>query len=52
MPAGKEPRNFGLDRDEQLAGVRRPAAIIQLPPTTAHSPTGPWVLLTGAPEGG
>src|SRR5260370_37020928 len=34
LPAGKEPRNFGLDRDKQLAGVRQRAEIIQLPPTT------------------
>jgi hypothetical protein len=31
---GKEPRNFGLHRDKQLAGVRQRADIIQLPPTT------------------
>ena len=34
LPAGKEPRNFGLVRDKQLAGVRQRAEIIQLPPTT------------------
>src|SRR5216684_2116507 len=33
-PAGKEPRNFGLDRDEQLAVVRQRADIIQLQLTT------------------
>jgi hypothetical protein len=33
-PAGKEPRNFGSDRDKQLAVVRQRAEIIQLPPTT------------------
>jgi hypothetical protein len=42
-----------LDRDQQLAGVRQRAEIIPLPPATPlHWPTGPWVLLTGAPEGG
>jgi hypothetical protein len=34
LPAGKEPRNFGLHRVRQLAGVRQRADIIQLPPTT------------------
>jgi hypothetical protein len=34
VPTGKEPRNFGLDRDKQLAVVRQRAEIIQLPPTT------------------
>jgi hypothetical protein len=40
MIAGQPPpdalgaRNFGLDRDEQLAVVRQRADIIQLPPTT------------------
>ena len=34
-PAGKEPRNFGLDRDKQLAVVCQRAEIIQLPPTTS-----------------
>src|SRR5690349_7207612 len=33
-PAGKVPRDFGLDRAMQLAGVRQRAEIIQLPPTT------------------
>src|SRR5690349_15675419 len=33
-PAGKEPRDFGLGRAMQLAGVRQRAEIIQLPPTT------------------
>src|SRR6476646_5654450 len=33
-PGGKGPRDFGLDRDKQLAGVRQRAEIIQLPPTT------------------
>ena len=33
-PAGKGPRDFGLDRDKQLAVVRRRAEIIQLPPAT------------------
>ena len=51
-PAGKGPRDFGLDRDKQLAGVRQRAEIIQLPPTTPALADGPWVLLTGAPEGG
>jgi hypothetical protein len=32
--AGKEPRNFGLHRDKQLAGVPQRTDIIQLPPTT------------------
>src|SRR5271156_3557379 len=36
VPAGKEPRNFGLDRDKQLAVVRQLTEIIQLPPTTPH----------------
>jgi hypothetical protein len=31
---GKGPRDFGLDRDQQLAGVRQRAEIIQLPPAT------------------
>ena len=52
LPAGKEPRNFGLDRDEQLAGVRQRAEIIQLPPATLPLADRTWVLLTGAPEGG
>src|SRR6476646_2493331 len=34
LPAGKEPRNFGLDRNKQLAVVRQRADLIQLPPTT------------------
>jgi hypothetical protein len=34
-PTGKEPRNFGLDRDKQLAVVCQRAEIIQLPPTTS-----------------
>jgi hypothetical protein len=34
LPTGKEPRNFGLDRNKQLARVRQRAEIIQLPPTT------------------
>jgi len=34
LPAGKEPRNFGLDRNKQLARVRQRAEIIQLPPAT------------------
>jgi hypothetical protein len=34
VPTGKEPRNFGLERDKQLAVVRQRAEIIQLPPTT------------------
>jgi hypothetical protein len=33
-PAGKEPRNFGLHHDKQLAVVHLRAEIIQLPPTT------------------
>jgi len=33
-PAGKGPRDFGLDRDKQLAGVCQRAEIIQLPSTT------------------
>src|SRR6266851_1454483 len=33
-PAGKGPRDFGLDRDKQLAGVRQRAELIQLPPAT------------------
>jgi len=33
-PAGKGTRDFGLDRDKQLAVVRRRAEIIQLPPAT------------------
>jgi hypothetical protein len=33
-PAGKEPRNFGLHRDKQLAVVRQLTDIIQLPSTT------------------
>ncbi len=41
LPAGKEPRNFGLDRDKQIAVVRQLTEIIQLPPTTPHWPTGP-----------
>ena len=36
LPAGKEPRNFGLHRDKQLAVVRQRADIIQLPPATPH----------------
>src|SRR5260221_8734908 len=43
LPAGKEPRNFGLDRDKQIAVVRQLTEIIQLPPTTPHWPTGPGV---------
>jgi hypothetical protein len=50
-PAGKEPRNFGLDRDKQLAGVRQRAEIIQLPATTPPLADRTLVLLTGAPEG-
>jgi len=34
LPAGKEPRNFGLDRNKQLARVRQRAETIQLPPAT------------------
>jgi hypothetical protein len=52
LPAGKGPRNFALDRDKQLAGVRQRAEIIQLPPTTPALADRTWVLLTGAPEGG
>src|SRR5690242_1588944 len=33
-PAGNAPRDFGLDRDKQLAVVRQRAEIMQLPPTT------------------
>jgi hypothetical protein len=33
-PTGKEPRNFGLHRDKQLAVAHRRGEIIQLPPTT------------------
>jgi hypothetical protein len=36
LPAGKEPRNFGLHRVKQLAGVRQLTDIIQLPPATPH----------------
>jgi hypothetical protein len=52
LPAGKEPRDFGLDRDTQLAVVRQRAEISQLPPTTLPLADRTWVLLTGAPEGG
>jgi hypothetical protein len=45
LPAGKEPRNFGLHRVEQLAGVRQLTDIIQLPPAT---PCGCAVLVLGA----
>jgi hypothetical protein len=37
LPAGKEPRDFGLDRDKQLAVVRQLTEIIQLPPATRQS---------------
>jgi hypothetical protein len=51
--AGREGlRNFGLDRDQQLAGVRQRAEIIQLPPTTPALADRTWLLLTGAPKGG
>jgi hypothetical protein len=52
LPAGKEPRNFGLDRAKQLASVRQRAEIIQLPATTPPLAGRTWVLLTGALEGG
>jgi hypothetical protein len=51
LPAGKEARNFALDRDKQLAGIRQRAEIIQLPPATPALADRTWVLLTGAPEG-
>src|SRR5260370_42517049 len=41
LPTGKEPRNFGRGRDNQLAGVRQRAEIIQLPPTIPPRPAGP-----------
>ena len=34
LPAGKEPRNFGLHRVKQLAVARQLTDIIQLAPTT------------------
>jgi hypothetical protein len=52
LPAGKEPRNFGLHRDKQLAGVRQRA---RDHPAAADDPAlavRTWVLLTEAPEGG
>jgi hypothetical protein len=36
LPAGKEPRNFGLHRVKELAGVRQVTDVIQLPPTPPH----------------
>jgi hypothetical protein len=51
LPAGKEPRNFGLHRVKQLAVVRQLTELIQLPPTTLHWPTRTRVLPTGAHEG-
>jgi phenylpyruvate tautomerase PptA (4-oxalocrotonate tautomerase family) len=52
LPAGKEPRNFGLHRVKQLAGVRQLTDIIQRPPTTPLPADRTWVLLTETPEGG
>jgi hypothetical protein len=49
-PAGKEPRNFGLHRDKQLAVVRQLTDIIQRPPATPALADRTWVLLTEAPE--
>jgi hypothetical protein len=34
LPTRKEPRNFGLHRDKQIAVVRQRTDIIQLPPMT------------------
>ncbi len=39
LPAGKEPRNFGLHRDKQLAVVRQLTGIIQRPPNAVPRPT-------------
>src|SRR5690242_19253333 len=51
-PAGKGPRDFGLDRDKQLAVVRRRAEIIQLPPATPALADRTLDAADGAPEGG
>src|SRR5216683_2447283 len=50
LPAGKEPRNFGLETSSSRASAS--AEIIQLPPATPPLADRTWVLLTGAPEGG
>jgi hypothetical protein len=50
LPAGKEPRNFGLHRVKQLAGIPEVTDIIQLAPAPPADRT--WVLLTEAPKGG
>ena len=39
LPAGKEPRNFGLHRVKQLAVVRQLTDIIQRPPNAVPRPT-------------
>jgi hypothetical protein len=51
-PAGKEPRNFGLHRVKQLAGIPEVTDIIQLAPATPHPADRTWVLLTEVPKGG
>jgi phenylpyruvate tautomerase PptA (4-oxalocrotonate tautomerase family) len=52
LPAGKEPRNFGLHRVKQLAGIPEVTDIIQLAPATPPPADRTWVLLTEAPKGG
>jgi hypothetical protein len=39
LPAGKEPRDFGLHRVKQLAVVRQLTDIIQRPPNAVPRPT-------------
>jgi len=41
---------LGIGRDNQLAGVRQRAEIIQLPPTTPPRPTGPGCCWPGRPR--
>jgi hypothetical protein len=52
LPAGKEPRNFGLHRVKQLAGIPEVTDIIQLAPATRPPADRTWVLLTEAPKDG